>query len=517
MFSKITKLGFVAFFMLFISFFEPLYAQKNLQEIKGVNEKSTHHFLSANAAELDSISNNPKHRIIPFANQSSLFTVANITVNEGSDWAVFAITGTAADVFTLILTQETGAGKADLGVSPSIQVWDGASWIAYAVDDQITIPAGGTSYARVDITNEQDGVFEGSETFQLEVVPIPADVVGLTIYDANFQTFTLDTYTRTGTDGSVNTTYRKTNAITIGGQAIDVLITIKARVNVSSFTFDDNGSNASRFQPQINNSSSTAESYVDFVFDFFESGTINKVAIKNFVVNPVDVDGISSNVREFIELSNISTYQLGQGTQLTVTTNPPGRQGFTRFLGRSTNLDGITFDNTASFIAFYSNPVASFEARMGVTGSSSSARLFSMSIGSVLGTFDDPSSTPVDPIIGTATIKDDGTGDYWIGDALVPATSGELTTAGRTLDDDRVLLVDDTNTAFVNETITGSVATNDNSAPGTTYSTLTGDVGNPSADLPVLASNGSYTFTTSTPGVYTFTFDICAPEITDPD
>jgi hypothetical protein len=49
---------------------------------------------------------------------------------------------------------------------------------------------------------------------------------------------------------------------------------------------------------------------------------------------------------------------------------------------------------------------------------------------------------------GTCTIKDDGTGSYWIADATAPATAGELTTAGVTLDDDRPVTI---NFVTVNE------------------------------------------------------------------
>jgi hypothetical protein len=42
------------------------------------------------------------------------------------------------------------------------------------------------------------------------------------------------------------------------------------------------------------------------------------------------------------------------------------------------------------------------------------------------------------PAEGTGTIVDDGTGDYWIGDATEPATAAELAAAGIVLDDDRV-------------------------------------------------------------------------------
>ncbi|MFD2530815.1 MBG domain-containing protein, partial [Polaribacter marinaquae] len=360
--------------------------------------------------------------------------VSDITINEGSDWGVFEVNGPVGDVFSLRLLQ--ASGEADLGNAPAIQWWNGSAWVDYITDDQLTIPNGGTVYVRVDITGEQDTIFEGAETFGLEVFEIPNDLVGLMIYDANFQTFNLDSYTVTGTDGAVGTTYKKVNAITIDGQAIDIVISIDAKSNVSSFTFDNN-TNASRFEPQINSSSSSG-SYVDFTFEFFLSGTTTKVGVKNFVVNPVDIDGSSSTVKEFVELFGLSSYQLGQNSGLTVTPNPSGRTGFTRFEGINSSLSGIEFENTASFIAYFTRPVDKFKARMGVTGSSSSARLFSSSIGSALGTFGQPSDNTVTEISGTATIIDDGTGDYWIGDNPLPATSSELVDANITLDDDQV-------------------------------------------------------------------------------
>ncbi|WP_392345696.1 hypothetical protein [uncultured Polaribacter sp.] len=75
---------------------------------------------------------------------------------------------------------------------------------------------------------------------------------------------------------------------------------------------------------------------------------------------------------------------------------------------------------------------------MGVTGSSSSTRLFSSSIGAAIGTFAQPSNSDITTILGTATIKDDGTGNYWIGDNLLRAISSELVNANISLDDDQV-------------------------------------------------------------------------------
>jgi hypothetical protein len=75
-------------------------------------------------------------------------------------------------------------------------------------------------------------------------------------------------------------------------------------------------------------------------------------------------------------------------------------------------LSGITFENTASFMTDYRAPVDSFGFRLGVTGSSSSARLFSMAFGNAVGSFTSPQSTAVSAVeaTGTATIFDDGTG-----------------------------------------------------------------------------------------------------------
>ena len=359
--------------------------------------------------------------------------VQDIIINEGSDWGVFEVKGLVGDIFSLRLIQK--AGEADLGNSPVIESWNGSNWIDYNTDDQLTVPNGGTVHVRVSIINEQNTIFEAAETFALEVIEIPNGLVGLTVYDANFQTFNLDNYIITGIDGAVGTTYKKVNAITIDGQAIDVVISIDAKSNVSSFTFD-NDTNPSRFEPKINSTSSSG-SFVDFTFDFFLSGTTTKVGMKNFLINPVDIDGSSSS-KEFVELFGLSSYQLGQGSGITVIQNPQSRDGFIRFEGINSSLSGVSFEETASFIAYYNKPVDQFKVRMGVTGSSSNTRLFSSSIGSAIGTFNQPSDNTVTEILATATIKDDGTGNYWTGNNLLRAISSELVNANISLDDDQI-------------------------------------------------------------------------------
>lgn len=69
----------------------------------------------------------------------------------------------------------------------------------------------------------------------------------------------------------------------------------------------------------------------------------------------------------------------------------------------------------------------------------------------------------------------------------------------------------DINVAFSNLLIHGNVSTNDKVPSGTTYANPLSNPSNPSAALPTVSSNGSYTFTTSIPGVYNFMVPVLSP------
>ncbi len=93
-------------------------------------------------------------------------------VNEASDVAVFTLTGNAGQSVTLQLVNQsvggTVLGKADVDTLQTLQVWDGLDWVDY--DEAATLPtfdADGKIFVRVDVTAEQDTVYEGSETFIL--------------------------------------------------------------------------------------------------------------------------------------------------------------------------------------------------------------------------------------------------------------------------------------------------------------------------------------------------------------
>jgi hypothetical protein len=370
----------------------------------GIESPETFEVLLSNPVNV-SISNGST--TITIVDNDGGLTVSSSGGTEGcSDYVEFLISGAANTYLTLELQNGTATGGGqDFGsVSASnLQVYNGTSWVNYS--SYVVIPA--TGYLMVRTPLIADATNESSESFQLKATPVSSTIASFPIYDVNFQTINLSGWSLlSGTDEQVNAVYRKTNAITIAGQAIDVRATITARSNVgtsaSNFVFDNDGSNSSRFQPEINSTSSSG-SYVDFSFKFYLSGTTTQVALENFYVTGVDVDGSSASATEFIELNGLSSYSVDDACMLTIT--PNFRPGFTRFYGIPSGLANISFENTASFVANYFDPVSTLEMRAGYSSTVSSARLFSVAFGSSIGSFSTPAETLDNGIVtGSASI-----------------------------------------------------------------------------------------------------------------
>lgn len=103
-------------------------------------------------------------------------TVGNITVNEGSPVAVFAVTGAPGQVALLALGNASGnptsdsiGGTAALGTTlPALQYLNASNqWVDYNENSSPVVGTDGKLLVRVSITPESDGVFDGPETFQL--------------------------------------------------------------------------------------------------------------------------------------------------------------------------------------------------------------------------------------------------------------------------------------------------------------------------------------------------------------
>jgi hypothetical protein len=93
------------------------------------------------------------------------------TVNEGSNIAIFTITGNSGETASLTLINEssngTVTGKANIPTSQTLQIWDGLDWVNYDTTSLPTFDANGKIFVSVGITNEQDTPYEGAEIFKL--------------------------------------------------------------------------------------------------------------------------------------------------------------------------------------------------------------------------------------------------------------------------------------------------------------------------------------------------------------
>jgi hypothetical protein len=88
--------------------------------------------------------------------------VSSPVVNEGSPYAVFAVSGASGQLASFALADGT-AGSADYG--PTLEFFDGSRWVAYVNGTQVTLDKNGTLLLRTPVTN--DGVTEISEKFDL--------------------------------------------------------------------------------------------------------------------------------------------------------------------------------------------------------------------------------------------------------------------------------------------------------------------------------------------------------------
>ncbi len=103
--------------------------------------------------------------------------ISSPTVNEASTYAVFSITGIESQVLSLVLgnTADTTDNDATItNFSLEYSSDGGKYWITYSWDgtagNRPMIPAEGVLLVRVDISSEQDDLFEEAETFTLKAI-----------------------------------------------------------------------------------------------------------------------------------------------------------------------------------------------------------------------------------------------------------------------------------------------------------------------------------------------------------
>ncbi len=101
-----------------------------------------------------------------------ILAVSSPTVNEGSPYVIFEVSGIVGDTASLALSNASGAssGQADLrtgGTLPTLQYYGAGGWTDYNAASPPTIPAGGVLRVRVAISAEQESGLDGPETFKL--------------------------------------------------------------------------------------------------------------------------------------------------------------------------------------------------------------------------------------------------------------------------------------------------------------------------------------------------------------
>ncbi len=196
-----------------------------------------------------------------------------------------------------------------------------------------------------------------------------------------------------GNNGGLNqgSIHKYTDVATVNGITIYALLTILEVDNATIKNFDDDieTGDSDRFQPRIG--AGSGGGHILYQLEFFNTANDDPAFLYNYWFTGVDVDGSSSasGYREFAELGGYTSYQVDASTMLTISTNPV--TGRTRFLGRQGSLSGVTFDNTASYIANFSNPNNTITFALGVS-EYNNERYFSIQLGAPdpEGPFDNP-------------------------------------------------------------------------------------------------------------------------------
>ncbi|OWR31984.1 hypothetical protein CDO73_05795 [Saccharibacillus sp. O23] len=212
-----------------------------------------------------------------------------------------------------------------------------------------------------------------------------------------------------GTDKAQGAVYRYSNVLQSSNVNVDALVSITNLNNLSINELDVPDANSAqlnkRFNPKL--TTSNGDGSADYKVDFVVSGTNDPVALYNFYTTIIDIDGSSSTQREFAQLGGYTRYTKDQTSGLTISSSPD--TGRTEFKGITTNLNDVSFDNTASVIASYEAPVSSIAVTLGIKGTLSQ-RLFSVNFGAPGGTFTTPvvQPNPQSPTISASIADNEG-------------------------------------------------------------------------------------------------------------
>ncbi len=449
-----------------------------------------------------------------YLDDDRVLEVDNVTVNEGSPWAVFTVSGGEDQQLRLSIDDQGGEGQTT-GLS-TIQYFDGTEWKPYTANSVISL-IGESLLVRVAINPEQEDLLDGPETFRLVATntgggsSAAADGIG-TVVDNGTGSFWVGDSTepakpeelfeaniKLDDDRTINV-----NSITVNEGSPWAVFEVTGPIGGPiSFNIDQVLGDGSTELTDADIEIFVEGEWVPFTGAAFipsaEEPLFVRVAIdseqekaldspENFRLEAINTAGKTSADDEGIATifdDGTGSYWIAEAT----TPATPAEMYVANLVlddDRRLEVNDVTVNEGSPFAIFTVGGAPNQKLYLSLAdqdedGNDLADLQYYNGIawvdyipGSVV-SLDEEGNLPVRVAIapeneialdgpetfslvatntggsdfkGEGTIVDDGTGDYWIEDALFPATPGELEEADIVLDDDRPLLV---NNAYVNE------------------------------------------------------------------
>jgi hypothetical protein len=381
-------------------------------------------------------------------NSLSVLSVNSVEVNEGSPFAVFEALILAGEPVTFSLSDGTATIGEDTEVIGNVilQYFENGVWNDYVVGTPLTFNGGigGLIQIPIRVPIIDDNIFEGSETFKLsvkleecegsDIVEIPEDV--WKFEGENYTVFAEQAGVYSSSVSGVEEfTFNDLTPNTFASEEDPIIWPGVGKFTSGMITSHDiyGGANRTNYISQdITLELDNPANFFGFWWSAGGRGDVLRLynddqLLLRFTTNDIilseDYDGCS----EAWKIDGTTYYTCDE-----------------LFVFLNVRLeDGLTFNRV--------------EFTGSVEADNYTVRLV------------DPNGTGCS-VSGTGTIKDDGTGDYWIGDSIIPASPQELSDAGISLDDDRkgVIATDDSQSVAPGQTATGNVLDNDKNEDDTT-------------------------------------------------
>lgn len=232
------------------------------------------------------------------------------------------------------------------------------------------------------------------------------------VYILNLQSNTLSftnaqrtVFFNAGNNGTnAGSVHKYSNVITKDGITVYAKLTILQKNNATITNFDDDAITGEmhRFQPRIG--AGSGGGYILYQLEFFNTANDLPVFLYNYFMTGFDIDGDNSNDREYVEVGGYTSYQVSNQCELTISTNSV--TGRTKFYGISYSLNGVTFENKASFIANFLNANNKITFVLGQSGQNDE-RYYSVQFGVPGGVFTGGTTTVPNPL--PIAVDDNGT------------------------------------------------------------------------------------------------------------